>query len=85
VAPPRRLTGTRASSRLLQTQNEAEMRRVRPGPSSVNSDQSREMSGSQHCSFVARLLLRRLPQLQRESSAKLDWSRIDQSEYEHNK
>jgi len=61
------------------------MRRVRPEPNSVNSDQSREISGLQDCSFVARLLLRRLPQRKRGSSAKLDWSRIDQSAYEHNK
>jgi hypothetical protein len=33
---------------------------------------------------VARLLLRRFTQRKRGSSAALDWSRIDQSEYEHN-
>ena len=60
------------------------MRRIHPEPSSVNADQSRTISGSQYCSFVARLLLRRLTQRQRESSANLDWSRIEQSEYEHN-
>ena len=61
------------------------MRCVRPEPSSANADQSREISGSQDSSFAARLLLRRLLQLKRGSSAKLDWSRIDQPEYEHNK
>jgi len=61
------------------------MRRVRPGPNSANADQSREILGSQDSSFVARLLLRRLLQRKRGSSAKLNWSRIDQSEYEHNK
>ena len=60
------------------------MRRMHPEPSSVNADQSREISGSQDCSFVARLLLRRLLQRKRGSSAKLNWSRIELSEYEHN-
>ncbi len=60
------------------------MRRVRPGPNSANADQSRDIGGSQDRSFAARLLLRRFTQLKRGSSAELDWSRIDQSEYEHN-